>query len=223
MRLLLVEDERDLRTLTADHLARIGFTVDACGSLEEADDYISTADYDALILDRRLPDGDSVSLVRRLRSHRRKVPILMLTARSTLDDRIEGLDAGADDYLVKPFDLGELAARLRALLRRPGGVIGTVLECGNLSFDSAARNASIASAPLGLTARELALLEVLLRKVDQVVTKAQIDSALYGFGNEATDNAVEALVSRLRRKLSAAEATAGIITMRGLGYMMSAS
>ncbi|MEA1674285.1 response regulator transcription factor [Nitrospirillum sp. BR 11163] len=223
MRLLLVEDERDLRTLTADHLSRIGFTVNSCGSLAEADDYISTADYDALVLDRRLPDGDGVSLVRRLRGCRRKVPILMLTARSTLDDRIEGLDAGADDYLVKPFDMGELAARLRALLRRPGGVIGVVLECGNLSFDSAARSVAVAGAPLALTARELALLEVLLRKLDQVVTKAHIDSALYGFGNEATDNAVEALVSRLRRKLAAAEATAGIITMRGLGYMMSAS
>ncbi|WP_044558569.1 response regulator transcription factor [Azospirillum sp. B4] len=223
MRLLLVEDERDLRTLTADHLTRIGFTVDACANLAEADDHICTADYDALILDRRLPDGDGISLVRRLRGSRRKVPILMLTARSTLDDRIEGLDAGADDYLVKPFDMGELAARLRALLRRPGGVIGVVLECGNLSFDSAARGASVAGSPVGLTARELALLEVLLRKVDQVVTKAQIDSALYGFGNEATDNAVEALVSRLRRKLAAAEATAAIITMRGLGYMMSAS
>lgn len=223
MRILLIEDEPELRTLTAGHLGRQGFTVDACATIADAVDHCAAAQYDALVVDRRLPDGDGMALVRRMRQSRSKVPILMLTARSTLEDRIEGLDAGADDYLVKPFDFGELAARLRALLRRPGGVIGTVLDCGNLRYDSGARTATVDDRPLPLTARELALLDLLLRRVDQVVTKAQIDSALYSFGNEATDNAVEALVSRLRRKLAGAQASAAITTLRGLGYMLGAA
>jgi DNA-binding response OmpR family regulator len=224
VRILLVEDEPDLRVLVRDALERAGFAADAAGDLSDAEDHLRLASYDALILDLGLPDGDGLSLLGQLRRGAvpglAGLPVLVLTARDGPDERVSGLDAGADDYLIKPFHMPELISRIRALLRRPSGLTGLVLEAGNLGFDPVGRTASVAGRPLRITAREAALLELLLRRAGRVVTRGAIEEGLYSFQNMLGSNAVEVLVHRLRRKLTEAGATAAVHTLRGVGYLL---
>ena len=220
MRLLLVEDEPDLATLLLSGLRNAGFVVDAVTTVAEAEDAIAGADYDIIVLDRRLPDGDGMDFLRQRRRVRDDIPILMLTARDAVEDRIDGLQVGADDYVLKPFHMAEVVARLWTILRRPSAIRDVVLTNGEVSLDLATRNAAVGAEGLALSRRETALLELFLRKLGRVVTKASIESALYGFGEELESNAVEVLVHRLRRKLKAAGATPQVMTLRGIGYLM---
>ncbi len=221
VRLLTVEDERDLAELTASALGRAGFAVDIAGSLAEAEEAIAVMAYDAIILDLGLDDGDGLSLLRSLRSRGSSVPILILTARDALEDRVTGLDSGADDYVLKPFHMPELISRVRALLRRPNAALGIRLEVGNLVFDTAHRQVTVGGRILPLSTRELALLEILLRRAERVVTRETIEQSLYNFESELGSNALEVLVHRLRRKLQDARATLQIHTLRGVGYLLA--
>lgn len=219
-RILVVEDNERLAGLIADGLAAQGHVCDAVTSLGAATDALRDAPFDGIVLDLGLPDGDGIDWMRARRAPR--PPILVLTARDALEDRIRGLDAGADDYLPKPFAMSELAARLRALLRRPGTRQDAQLTLGNVTFDPASQRVSIGGMTLELTRREAALIELLMRRADQVVRRSVIESSLYTFDEAVTPNAVEANVSRLRRKLEDAGADLELHTIRGVGYMARA-
>jgi two-component system, OmpR family, response regulator QseB len=219
MRILIVEDAVRLAALLAEALAKHGFTCDRASTLSATEDALAAATYDAIILDIGLPDGDGLDWLRRKRGESLP-PILALTARGTLAERIAGLDSGVDDYLTKPFATDEVAARLRALLRRPGARASPVLQSGALRLDVAARRATMGEAPLELSRRELDLLELLLRRAGAVVSREAIETALYSFDAEVTPNAVEATVSRLRKHLDEAGATGILHTIRGVGYLL---
>jgi DNA-binding response OmpR family regulator len=221
MRLLLVEDNDRLAHFLAKGLGEAGFTVDRVELVEEAEAALSTTRFDAVVLDLGLPDGDGLDLLKRLRAQGRSTPILVATARGELDDRLAGLDGGADDYLVKPFEIAELAARLRALLRRPGAVLGREIELGNIRFDAESRTAAVDGAPVALSRRETDLLEVLIRRAGRAVAKSALEDAIYGLAGEVEPNAIEVLVSRLRRRLAEAGATPQIHTLRGIGYLLA--
>jgi DNA-binding response OmpR family regulator len=221
MRLLLIEDNERLARAVAQHLKTAGFTVDRVGLAADASAAVTTARYDAIVLDLGLPDGDGLRILETARSRGDGTPILILTARDGLEDRIKGLDSGADDYLLKPFAMGELAARLKALMRRPGAALGSTLEAGNLCFDTVNRAVDVAGQPLILGRRELALLELLLRRAGRVVGKGALEEGLYGFDESATANSVETQMSRLRKKLEGAGATIAIHTVRGVGYLLT--
>lgn len=220
MRLLLVEDNPQLAQLIQEGLSSQGFAIDRCGSLKQALAARSAAKYELILLDLGLPDGDGMDFVRRVRQSSDFIPILILTARGGLNDRLAGLDGGADDYVVKPFEITELAARCRALLRRPGASLGVVLQLGNVALDSAARTVSVAGRRIDIPPREVALLEQLLRRAEQVVRRGQLEESLYSFGDEVTPNALESVVSRLRKRLSSAEANVIVRTAHGIGYAL---
>ena len=221
MRLLVVEDEARIAELLGAALTRAGFTVDAVGGCEAARAAFAVTTYDAVILDLGLPDGDGLSLLQKLRSEGNQTPILVLTARDAVEDRVSGLDTGADDYLIKPFAMSELIARTKALLRRPGGALGTVLLAGNISFDTIGRDVQVGSAPVLLTRREAAILEHLMRRLGRVVPKTLLEERLYGIDDELESNAIPVHIHYLRRKLLDAAGTAEIHTVRGLGYMLT--
>ncbi|WP_225009002.1 MULTISPECIES: winged helix-turn-helix domain-containing protein [Novosphingobium] len=219
MRLLIVEDNARLAELVAEAMGRRGMACDVAPTLAFADDALACAAYDAVLLDLGLPDGDGRQWLQRQRVRGLDVPVLMLTARSALDDRIGGLDAGADDYLVKPAETEEIAARLRALLRRPGPRAHPVIEVGAVRFDTGSQRTTVNGTAIDLTRRETALLELLMRHAGSVVRRQQIENSLYGFDDEVSANAVDAIVSRLRRRLVEAGAPQILHTIRGLGYL----
>lgn len=222
MRLLLVEDNARLASLIREGLDRQGFAVDWCETVDGGDHALRINEYDLMLLDLGLPDGDGIDLVRDLRRRGDALPILVLTARGGLDDRVAGLDAGADDYLVKPFQIPELAARCRALLRRPGASLGTELAVGNIVLHSSERSVGVAGTPITATPREVDLLECLLRRAGHVVAKSALEGALYSMDAEVTPNALEACVSRLRKRLTTAGADVQIRTVHGVGYALFA-
>ncbi|MBS4098473.1 MAG: response regulator transcription factor [Sulfuricella sp.] len=218
MRILIVEDDAVLADGLTRTLRQSGYAADCANNGEQADSALSNENYDVVILDLGLPGMDGLEVLRRLRTRKSTVPVLILTARDALDDRVRGLDLGADDYMVKPFDPPELEARLRALLRRGQASGGGELRIGELSFDAATRCARIGKQIIELSPRELSLLEVLMRRAGKVVGKEQLLEHLYTWDEEATSNAIEVLMHRLRRKLD----QHGVIirTVRGLGYML---
>lgn len=222
MRILLVEDDRDLGPVVAENLRRDGFAVDLATSLGEARELAEIARFDAAVLDRRLPDGEGLKFVPVLRKLQPGLPILALTALDSTEDRIEGLNAGADDYLGKPFSRGELVARLRALLRRPRTLLAPVLTLGSLSLDTAERRAAVGEKVMNLARRETALLEILLRRAGKVVQKDAVLEAVYGMDDAVEPNALEAAVSRLRRQLVESGADVELVTVRGVGYVLRA-
>jgi DNA-binding response OmpR family regulator len=221
MRLLVIEDERRIAEIVKWTLERLGFAVDTVRLCADAREALALMAYDAAILDLGLPDGDGLTLLAELRSARNPVPVLVLTARDAVQDRVLGLDAGADDYLVKPFAMAELVARTKALLRRPGGALGTTLEAGNIVLDTIGRDVRIADASLPMPRRECAILEHLMRRVGRVVPKAVLEEKLYGIDDELGSNAIPVHVHHLRRKLLDAGATAEIHTVRGVGYLLT--
>jgi len=223
VRLLIVEDEGRIAEILKEALTRAGFAVDAVDQCADARDALAVTAYDAAILDLGLPDGDGMGLLGELRSAENRTPILILTARDAVEDRVSGLDAGADDYLVKPFATTELIARTKALLRRPGGALGTVLKAGNVTFDTIGRDVRVADAPILLTRREAAVLEHLMRRLGRVVPKAVLEEKLYGIDDELESNAIPVHVHHLRRKLLDNMAAAEIHTIRGVGYLLTDS
>jgi two-component system OmpR family response regulator len=218
MRLLLVEDDLTLGDAVREYLAAQGHVVDWAKCVAEAR-AAAFEPFDAILLDWRLPDGSGVDWLRGLRAQKganQRVPVLLLTARDQLNDRVEGLDAGADDYLVKPFELAELAARVRAVSRRAAGQPQSLLQAGRIALDPAARGVTVGGAPVELTAREYALLEALLRRAGHIVSRADLEQLLYGFDAEVASNTIEVHLSGLRRKLGGG----AIETVRGMGYRL---
>lgn len=221
MRILVVEDEPEVADLLRRTLSEAYQAVDVVAMGNEALTALGRHHYDLVVLDLGLPDVDGVELCRRLRKRGEALPILMLTARAGLGDRVTGLDAGADDYLTKPFAPQELLARLRALSRRPRSTLDVVLRLADLELDLATRVARRAGVALRLTAREQALLECFLRHRGRVLSRGQIVEQIWDDGYEPIANAVDVLVGRLRRRIDLPGARPLIHTVRGLGYMMS--
>jgi two-component system OmpR family response regulator len=217
MRILLVEDDRVLADALSRALVQSAHAVDIVSTGEAADSALALAAYDLAVLDIGLPGLSGLDVLRRLRGRKSTLPVLMLTAFDTLEDRVRGLDLGADDYLAKPFDLPELEARVRALLRR--GTNSTPdLEHGLLRFDTVGRRVYHDKRPLELSPRELAVLELLMMREGRVVSKEQMANHLYGWDEEVGDNAIEVCVYRLRRKLEPLGCE--IRTVRGMGYLL---
>lgn len=214
MRILVVEDDDLIARGIVAGLRAYGFTADTVPSIARAELALAHAACDALVLDRGLPDGDGLSLLARLRERGDALPVLLLTARDAVEDRIEGLQGGADDYLVKPFDLGELVARLHALIRRAGGRSSNLVEAGGLRFDPSSGDAWLAGEPVELSRRESTLLASLVQADGRCLTTEQIKDRLYGLDQEVASNAVNVHVHNLRRKLGADV----VETVRGLGY-----
>jgi DNA-binding response OmpR family regulator len=221
VRLLVIEDERRIAEILKNGLTRAGFVVDVVRLLADAREALALTAYDAAILDLGLPDGDGLKLLGELRPPPARIPVLVLTARDAVEDRVRGLDAGADDYVVKPFAIAELVARTKALLRRPGGALGVTLQAGNVVLDTVGRDVRVGGVPLALPRRECALLEQLLRRQGRVVPKSILEEKLYGIDDELGSNAVPVHVHHLRRKLQEAAATAEIHTVRGVGYLLT--
>src|SRR5687767_3532810 len=218
MRILIVEDDPVLADGLTRTLRAADYAVDSAGDGSEADHVLAAQHYDLVILDVGLPKLDGFEVLRRLRHRGSRIPVLVLTARDTLDDRVKGLDLGADDYLSKPFELAELEARVRALIRRGHSGGGSTLSHGVLSLDTAGRRATLSGEPLDLSAREFGVLEVLMLRSGRVVNKEQLAEGLYGWDEEVGANAIEVYVHRLRRKLE--PAGVAIRTIRGLGYLL---
>lgn len=221
MRLLLIEDNERLALFVAAGLGKAGFSVDRVGCAADGEAALRGMRYDAVILDLGLPDADGLSLLSDLRRRGDATAVIILTARDGVEDRVKGLNQGADDYLLKPFAMEELTARIRVLLRRPGGNLGLMLTQGNIVFDTMARQACVAGQSVALTRRELDALEVLMRRAGRVVSKAAIEDALYAFGEEVDSNTIEVLIHRLRKRLQAAGADVLIQTLRGVGYFLA--
>jgi DNA-binding response OmpR family regulator len=219
MRLLLVEDDRDLGPALRASVERAGHVVDLATTIAEARAAIEIARHDAVLLDLGLPDGDGVAFVAELRRADVPIPVLVVSARDGADAIADALNAGADDYVVKPVAMVELEARLNALMRRPGRAAAQRLVLANVALDGVTREVTVEGRPLVLPRRELSLLEALLRRPGRVVTRDNLDNALYGLADEVGANALEAQVSRLRRRLAAAGARVEVRTVRGVGYM----
>lgn len=221
MRLLLVEDNERFAALLKQGLAAAGFTVDVLVTAADASAALLTGRCDIVVLDLGLPDADGLSVLAEMRRRGDATPVLILTARGSLKDRVTGLQSGADDYLVKPFALEELIARLRALLRRPGNLLGLALTLGNLTLDTVARQVFVGDRPVAFSAREMAVLEHLLRRSNRVVAKNLLETGLYGLSQEIGSNAVEVYVHRLRKHLSEIGASVQVHTVRGVGYLIA--
>ncbi len=214
MRILLIEDDYVLGEAIRDQVAADGHGVDWMQRLDEARAALDTVSYGLILLDLNLPDGRGLDLLKSLRKAGNPVPVIITTAQDQIAVRIEGLNAGADDYLIKPFDLDEMSARVAAVARRYAGISAPQLLVGEASVNLATKAVTIGGKPISVTAREWAVLERLLGRRGGIVTKSEIEDSLYPFGAEIDGNAVEVYVSRLRKKLGASIIT----TVRGLGY-----
>ncbi len=220
MRLLIIEDEARIAEILRSALSRAGFAADAVGRCSDARAALATSPYDAVILDLGLPDGDGLALLKAMRARGSPLPVLVLTARDAVEHRVAGLDSGADDYVIKPFAPSEVVARIKALLRRPGGALGTILSSGNIAFDTIGRDVRVGDTVLILPRRESAILEHLMRRAGRVVPKTVLEEKLYGIDDELDSNAIPVHVHHLRRKLIDSGATVEIHTVRGVGYLL---
>lgn len=221
MRILLVEDEPSIARFVRQGLTEAGYAVDVASDGQEGFDYLLAADYDVLVLDVLLPRLNGLALLRQARHHHITTPALILTARDTVENRVEGLDAGADDYLIKPFAFSELLARVRALLRRPPLQNDTLLQVGDLALNTATRQVSCRGIALDPSPREYAVLEYLLRHPRQVLTRTQIGEHVWNFDFYPESNVVDVYVGYLRRKLEKAGGQTIIETIRGVGYRLT--
>jgi DNA-binding response OmpR family regulator len=222
LRLLLLEDHDELASLVSARLGDAGFAVDRFGTQADGRLALAAGCYDAMILDLGLPDGDGITLLKAARALGNRIPVLILTARSAVADRVAGLSAGADDYLIKPFAADELIARVHALLRRTGSHHDAMILCGALEWDRASRTAKVHGEVVVMPSRETELLELLLTDLGKVVRKSRIETSFFGMGQDYSSNAVEVSVHRLRKRLERANAGVEIVTMRGLGYLLRA-
>ena len=218
MRILIAEDDAIMADGLTRSLRQAGYVVDRVGTGVEADSAVTCGEFDLLILDLGLPKMGGLEVLRRLRARQSRLPVLILTALDGVNDRVRGLDLGADDYLAKPFALNELEARVRALTRRGAAGVSSVLHHGELSYDQVGRVSEIRGKALELSARETGVLEILLQRVGRIVSKEQLVEHLCEWGEEVSTNAIEVYVHRLRKKLE----TGGvkIVTVRGLGYCL---
>ena len=221
MRMLVVDDNAKLRQLLIGLFGGARYAVDAVGTAREAREALAAVPYDLVLLELRLPDADGGTILRDLRRRGIGTPVLVGTAIADLERRLEALDDGADDVMLKPYSSDELLARARALLRRPPNVLNRVLSIGNISLDTAARAVQVDGGALDLTRREIAVLETLMRNRTRPVAKRTLEEAVYSFADEVSPNAIEAAVSRVRRRLDNAGARVTISAARGMGYLLS--
>ncbi|MBA8838782.1 MULTISPECIES: response regulator transcription factor [unclassified Ochrobactrum] len=218
MRILLVEDNLTLASWLAKSLQQSNYNVDTVHDAADAEQALAFTEYNLVILDLGLPDKTGLDVLEQIRSRGNEVPVIILTANASLDGRIRGLDAGADDYLAKPFELSELEARIRAHLRRASQRTAPVVTCGFLRFDTNTRLFSVGDDALPLAPKEHAVLEQLLRRIGTTVSKATLVQGIYDFDSETDENAIEIYIHRLRKKLEGSKAE--IVTLRGLGYLL---
>ena len=219
MRILLIEDDTILGAAVRDQIDADGHSVDWVKRLDAATDHLNSAAYDILLLDLMLPDGRGIGFLRDLRAKGAVTPVIILTAFDQISDRIEGLNAGADDYMIKPFDLSELSARLNAVARRYSGNPNPLIRIGDLQIDLAARSITRAGKSIDLTAREWILFEAFVQRPAQILSKTQLEERLYSFSDEVESNTIEVHVSRLRKKLG----HGAIETIRGVGYRLGSA
>lgn len=220
MRLLLVEDEPEMAAALTSALQRHDAIVDHVPTLDIAKTTVRDGAHDVILLDRQLPDGDGIDLIRHLRAHNSQVPVIVITARGSLPERIGGLDHGADDYITKPFAIDELLARIRAVLRRPAERRPLHVRVGKLAFDLDGREASVAGTVIDLPRRELLVLEALIRRHGRTVLRSAIEEAVYNYDDAIQSNSLDSHISRLRKKLSEAGAGVEIHGIRGVGYLL---
>lgn len=220
MRILVAEDEQDLNRLMVQALERAGYSVDSCYDGADALDYAAGADYDCILLDIMMPKADGRTVLRTLRSRGYAVPVIFLTALDSVQDRIDGLDLGADDYLVKPFDMAELLARIRAATRKYGGQKTTVLTAGDLSLDTVTHGVTRAGQAINLSAKEYAILEYLLRNKGAVLSRAQLENHIWNYDYAGGSNVVDVYIAYLRKKVDAPFDKKLIHTVRGAGWVL---
>jgi DNA-binding response OmpR family regulator len=223
MHLLLIEENAKLGALVTRGFSKAGFDCEQVGTIAKGVRALAARKYAALIVDRDLPDGDGRGLVARLRADGEAVPIFVLAGSGGIEDKIATLQAGADDYLVKPFEIEELVVRIQVLLRRPSEFVGKVLKKGNVSFETSARQVFVKGIPRTLSGRELALLELLLRRPEHVINKRSVEEHLFGRSAKDRSNAVEVYVCRLRKQLTECGASVQVRTIRNLGYVLTRS
>jgi DNA-binding response OmpR family regulator len=223
MRLLVVEDNEQLSQLLGKELEGAGIAADLVTTAREAQSVLASSHYAAIVLDLGLPDGDGLAILREMRERGDPTPVLILTARDAVQDRVIGLRNGADDYLAKPFAFEELLARLQALLRRPGNLLGRALRLGNVTLDTVAQQVFVDDEPKAFSAREVAVLAILMRRSGRVMSRKLVVDTLFGLSIDVVSNAVEVYIHRLRKQLAEAGANIQIHTIRGVGYLISGS
>ncbi|KZN54782.1 transcriptional regulator [Pseudoalteromonas luteoviolacea CPMOR-2] len=221
MRILITEDNNQLAQFIQQAILQDGHAADIAHSAQQMQTLLEGWQYDAMILDLGLPDIDGIDIIRALRAKDNPIPILILTARGGVEDRIKGLDLGADDYLNKPFAIEELKARLRAILRRPVEYSGNLLSRGNIALDTKSRRVLVDEENINMGKTEVAILEYMIRHASLTVSKEAIYDAIYALGFEVTDNAIQVAMHRIRKKLEQAGANTEIKTIRGIGYILS--
>ena len=220
MRILLAEDERDLNSIITRKLTSDGYSVDSCFNGREAIDYLEAAEYDAVILDIMMPQIDGFGVLSYLRQNGKSVPVLFLTAKDSVSDRVKGLDSGADDYLVKPFSFEELAARLRAMTRKKFGMTDNILKVADLTLDTASHTVRRGECEINLSAKEYNLLEYLMRNRGIVLSREKIENHIWNFDYEGGTNVVDVYISYLRKKIDGVRPDKLIHTVRGSGYVL---
>jgi two-component system OmpR family response regulator len=223
MRILIVEDAAEMASLLASIVGEAGFVADIVGSIGDGLEATRQLDYSLILLDRRMPDGDGASRLREFRALRPGARIIMISALDALTDKVDGLDAGADDYLTKPVQGEELLARIRACLRRPAGEALPPLVLGALSLDLSTREVAIEGRPCAFNRRELMLLQAMMCRANRVATREALMDEVYGLQDEVQANTLDTLVARLRRRLESLEARIEVHTVRGIGYMLTES
>ena len=220
MRILVVEDEKDLRNIIKKRLVREHYSVDACGDGEEALDYMEMTSYDGVLLDIMLPGKDGFAILKEVRQMGNDTPILLLTARDGIEDRVKGLDSGANDYLIKPFSLEELCARLRSMLRTSHGQISNILSVGDLTLDCSSHHVARSGKEITLSSKEYALLEYLMHNQGLILSREKIENHIWNFDYEGGTNVVDVYISYLRRKIDSGHERHLIHTVRGRGYVL---
>lgn len=220
MRILVVEDQKDLNEIIVRKLTNEHYTVDACFTGDDALDFLRCAEYDGVVLDIMLPGITGIGVLKQMRASGDKTPVLLLTALGTVEDRVAGLDAGADDYLVKPFDFDELMARIRAMIRRGGERASSVMTSGDLTLDSASRMVKRGEEEISLTAKEFDILEYLMQNEGKVLSRDKLSNHIWNYDYDGGSNVIDVYVYHLRRKIDDGYEQKKIITVKGAGYMV---
>ncbi len=220
MRVLVVEDQKDLNEIISRKLTSEGYSVDSCFDGEEAEDFLRCATYDAIIMDIMMPGKTGIGVLRDLRAAGDKTPVLLLTALGTVDDRVAGLDSGADDYLVKPFDFDELLARVRAMIRRGSGIADNVIRAGDLTMDIASHTVFRGEEALTLTAKEYSILEYLLQNKGRVLSRDKLSNHIWNYDYDGASNVIDVYVHHLRKKVDGGRENKLIETVKGVGYII---
>ena len=220
MRILVVEDEKDLNNIITKHLKKNNFSVDSVFNGEEALEYLDYGTYDLIILDIMLPKVNGYEVIKKLRENKNEIAVLMLTARDSIEDKIKGLDLGADDYLIKPFDFGELLARIRALVRRKYGNTSNIMEIDDLCIDIAKKTVVRGGKNIELTGKEYEVLEYLIQNKGHVLSRDKIRDSVWDYGYEGESNIIDVLIKNIRKKIDIGNSKPLIHTKRGLGYVL---